>query len=51
MSWDMEQTHESLRQSMIEEAYGSDAIDNEDIDNLVEGRRCAIASSVHINSI
>jgi tetrapyrrole methylase family protein/MazG family protein len=35
--WDMEQTHESLRQSMIEEAYEVvDAIDNEDIDNLVE---------------
>ena len=35
--WDIEQTHESLRQSMIEEAYEVvDAIDNEDIDNLVE---------------
>lgn len=35
--WDIEQTHESLRRTMIEEAYEAvDAIDNEDIDNLVE---------------
>lgn len=35
--WDMEQTHESIRQNAIEEAYELvDAIDKEDIDNLVE---------------
>lgn len=35
--WDIEQTHESLRQSMIEEAYELvDAIDSGDIDNLME---------------
>lgn len=35
--WDMEQTHESIRQSVIEEAYEVvDAIDEGDIDNLVE---------------
>lgn len=35
--WDMEQTHESIRQSVIEEAYEVvDAIDSGDIDNLCE---------------
>lgn len=35
--WDMEQTHESIRQSVIEEAYEVvDAIDKGDIDSLVE---------------
>lgn len=35
--WDMEQTHKSIRQSVIEEAYEVvNAIDNDDIDNLIE---------------
>jgi len=35
--WDIEQTHESIRQSLIEEAYEVvDAIDKGDTDNLVE---------------
>lgn len=35
--WDKKQTHESIRQCVIEEAYEVvDAIDNKDIDNLVE---------------
>ncbi|MBP1926228.1 tetrapyrrole methylase family protein/MazG family protein [Sedimentibacter acidaminivorans] len=35
--WDIKQTHESIRQCVIEEAYEVvDAIDNNDIDNLVE---------------
>ncbi len=35
--WDKKQTHESLRQCVIEEAYEVvDAIDNEDFDNLME---------------
>lgn len=35
--WDMKQTHESIRQHVIEEAYEVvDAIDNDDLDNLVE---------------
>jgi tetrapyrrole methylase family protein/MazG family protein len=35
--WDRKQTHSSLRQNVIEEAYEVvDAIDNEDADNLVE---------------
>ncbi|NLN14437.1 MAG: nucleoside triphosphate pyrophosphohydrolase [Tissierellia bacterium] len=35
--WDLEQTHESIRQSVIEEAYEVvDAIDNEDYDSLME---------------
>lgn len=35
--WDRKQTHESVRQCVIEEAYEVvDAIDNQDIDNLVE---------------
>lgn len=35
--WDAEQTHESIRESLIEEAYEVvDAIDNGDIDNLIE---------------
>ena len=35
--WDKKQTHHSVRQNVIEEAYEVvDAIDNEDIDNLVE---------------
>lgn len=35
--WDKKQTHESLRQHAVEEAYEVvDAIDNQDIDNLVE---------------
>lgn len=35
--WDMEQTHSSIRQCMIEEAYEAvDAIDRDDIDNLSE---------------
>lgn len=35
--WDREQTHESIRENVIEEAYEVvDAIDNKDIDNLVE---------------
>nr|WP_312576781.1 nucleoside triphosphate pyrophosphohydrolase [Sedimentibacter sp.] len=35
--WDRKQTHESIRQCLIEEAYEVvDAIDNKDIDNLVE---------------
>lgn len=35
--WDMKQTHESIRQHVIEEAYEVvDAIDNDDVDNLVE---------------
>lgn len=35
--WDKKQTHESIRQNVIEEAYEVvDAIDNDDIDNLVE---------------
>ena len=35
--WDKAQTHESLRQYLIEEAYEAvDAIDNQDMDNLCE---------------
>ncbi len=35
--WDMKQTHDSLRQSVIEEAYElADAIDKGDIDGIVE---------------
>lgn len=35
--WDLKQTHDSLRQYIIEEAYEVvDAIDNEDFDSLVE---------------
>lgn len=35
--WDRKQTHESIRQHVIEEAYEVvDAIDNDDIDNLIE---------------
>lgn len=35
--WDLEQTHKSIRQSVIEEAYEVvNAIDNDDIDNLIE---------------
>lgn len=35
--WDKKQTHNSIRQHVIEEAYEVvDAIDNDDIDNLVE---------------
>lgn len=35
--WDRKQTHESIRQNLIEEAYEVvDAIDNNDIDNLIE---------------
>jgi len=35
--WDIKQTHESIRQCVIEEAYEVvDAIDKNDIDNLVE---------------
>lgn len=35
--WDRAQTHQSIRQNMIEEAYEAvDAIDNDDVDNLVE---------------
>lgn len=35
--WDMEQTHESIRQSVIEEAYEVvDAIDSGDTENLME---------------
>ncbi|WP_313233507.1 nucleoside triphosphate pyrophosphohydrolase [Tissierella praeacuta] len=35
--WDMEQTHESIRQSVIEEAYEVvDAIDKGDIDSIIE---------------
>ena len=36
-SWDIEQTHESIRQNIIEEAYEVvDAIDRGDIDGLIE---------------
>lgn len=36
-SWDKEQTHESIRQNIIEEAYEVvEAINNNDIDNLIE---------------
>lgn len=36
-SWDREQTHESIRQNMIEEAYEVvEAINNDDLDNLIE---------------
>lgn len=36
-SWDIKQTHESIRQCAIEEAYELvDAIDKKDIDNLIE---------------
>lgn len=35
--WDKEQTHESLRRYLIEEAYELiEAIDNDDIDNMIE---------------
>jgi len=35
--WDREQTHESIRENVIEEAYEVvEAIDNEDLDSLVE---------------
>jgi tetrapyrrole methylase family protein/MazG family protein len=35
--WDIKQTHKSIRQNVIEEAYEVvDAIDNENVDNLVE---------------
>ncbi|MTI68056.1 MAG: nucleoside triphosphate pyrophosphohydrolase [Firmicutes bacterium] len=35
--WDMKQTHKTLREFVLEEAYEVvDAIDNDDIDNLVE---------------
>jgi tetrapyrrole methylase family protein/MazG family protein len=35
--WDKRQTHKTLRQHVIEEAYEVvDAIDNEDVDNLIE---------------
>lgn len=36
-SWDKEQTHESIRQNIIEEAYEVvEAINNNDLDNLIE---------------
>lgn len=36
-SWDKEQTHESIRRNIIEEAYEVvEAINNNDIDNLIE---------------
>lgn len=36
-AWDREQTHESIRSSMIEEAYEAvDAIDKQDIDGIIE---------------
>ena len=36
-SWDREQTHESIRVNMIEEAYEVvEAINNDDLDNLIE---------------
>lgn len=36
-SWDREQTHESIRQNIIEEAYEVvEAINNQDLDNLIE---------------
>ncbi|MBE5732844.1 MAG: MazG family protein [Clostridiales bacterium] len=35
--WDKVQTHESIRENMLEEAYEAvDAIDNNDIDNMIE---------------
>lgn len=35
--WDREQTHQSIRQNMLEEAYeAADAIDHNDMDNLKE---------------
>ena len=35
--WDREQTHQSIRQNMLEEAYeAADAIDHEDMENLKE---------------
>ena len=35
--WDREQTHQSIRQNMLEEAYeAADAIDHMDMDNLKE---------------
>lgn len=35
--WDRKQTHESIRQHVVEEAYEVvDAIDNDDVDNLIE---------------
>lgn len=35
--WDREQTHQSIRQNMLEEAYeAADAIDHRDMDNLKE---------------
>lgn len=35
--WDREQTHQSIRKNMLEEAYeAADAIDQEDMDNLKE---------------
>lgn len=35
--WDIEQTHESIRQSLLEEAYEVvDAIDSGDVENLIE---------------
>lgn len=35
--WDLEQTHESIRTDILEEAYELiDAIDNEDVDNIIE---------------
>lgn len=35
--WDREQTHQSLRQSIIEESYeAAEAIDNQDMENLCE---------------
>lgn len=36
-SWDMEQTHQSIRRNFLEEAYEAvEAIDNNDLDGLKE---------------
>ena len=46
--WDRKQTHETLKKSLIEEAYEvNQAIDNDDIDETYRrARRCIITSSI-----
>ena len=41
--WDAEQTHESLRRNMLEEAYEAvEAIDEGDCDHLKEDRKSVV---------
>ena len=48
--WDREQTHKSLRQNMLEEAYEAvDAIDDGDIPNLREELGDVLFSAVNVS--